>query len=441
MAEAGEAHAAAALVIQRCWRQRKALSELQARRKRQAKRKNLIEEIISTEKTYLWGTRVMTSCLLRPLLREPPKAFSKDLLVHLDSINSSLEVIVRCHTTLFAQLKSRTEPEIVPSICIGDIFVEISSYLKTYTMYITHYQEVVKILASKKGDAKFQKVLEGVISKECQGKGLKDHLIMPVQRIPRYNMMLADMVKATWPSHRDYDDLSTASSKVSEIAALIEERSAASARQQKVLQLVNLIKFPKGKQIKLAAAHRKYLFEADGLVTQRNGDKGAHSEYHLFVFSDMVLCCTRHKDSYKCEITLDSDSVLAVERFPAWVEVTAKKISSLVFANMEADNLDAIHEALVEATDGADVPDSDKMRNTIRISQSKDSLPSVKKKSSVKRMLSMSGSMSGSKKGKDGSSMPRSASTFTVGSEKQELISMSRGSTESELDSIADGTS
>lgn len=411
---AGDGDCAAAVLVQRCWRAYAAVKERKDRKKRHEKRKNLIEEIIATEKTYLWGARVMTSCLLRPLLRDPPKAFSKDLVVHLDSINSSLEVIVRCHTTLFAQLKSRTTPEITPSICIGDIFVEISSYLKTYTMYITHYQEVVKILASKKGDAKFQKVLEGVISVECQGKGLKDHLIMPVQRIPRYNMMLADMVKATWSSHRDYEDLCTASSKVSEIAAHIEEKSAASARQQRVLQLASQIKFHKGQQIKLAAAHRKYLFEVDGLVTQREGDKGTHLEYHLFVFSDIVLCCIEYKEGlYKCEVPLRRDTVSSAERHAAWVEVKVGK-KELVFANMEAHHLDAIHAALVDDTDVLDFTNG-----TIRISQTRApaSEPSRRKATGVKRMLSMSGASSKGKK--DTESMPRSHSTFNVSGTKE----------------------
>ena len=33
---------------------------------------------------------------------------------------------------------------------------------------------------------------------------------MPVQRIPRYSMLLQDMVKNTWPHHADYEPLSAA---------------------------------------------------------------------------------------------------------------------------------------------------------------------------------------------------------------------------------------
>ena len=34
---------------------------------------------------------------------------------------------------------------------------------------------------------------------------LESYLIMPIQRIPRYNLLLEDLVMHTWPEHPDYD--------------------------------------------------------------------------------------------------------------------------------------------------------------------------------------------------------------------------------------------
>ena len=42
------------------------------------------------------------------------------------------------------------------------------------------------------------------------GIDLPGHLITPVQRVPRYRLMLADLVKATEKSHPDYKLLSKA---------------------------------------------------------------------------------------------------------------------------------------------------------------------------------------------------------------------------------------
>jgi len=37
-----------------------------------------------------------------------------------------------------------------------------------------------------------------------------DYLIMPIQRIPRYNMLLGDLYSNTWPFHVDYENLGNA---------------------------------------------------------------------------------------------------------------------------------------------------------------------------------------------------------------------------------------
>jgi len=47
---------------------------------------------------------------------------------------------------------------------------------------------------------------------------LESLLITPVQRIPRYEMLLKDLLKHTWPSHPDHQDLVLALSKIQSTA-------------------------------------------------------------------------------------------------------------------------------------------------------------------------------------------------------------------------------
>ena len=44
---------------------------------------------------------------------------------------------------------------------------------------------------------------------------------MPVQRIPRYSMLLQDMVKNTWSHHGDYAALSQALKTILELASYV----------------------------------------------------------------------------------------------------------------------------------------------------------------------------------------------------------------------------
>lgn len=62
--------------------------------------------------------------------------------------------------------------------------------MKTYSQYVNHYQMVVQLLAKRKSDSELQNILES-FKPDPRGKGIKDYMIMPIQRIPRYQMLLA----------------------------------------------------------------------------------------------------------------------------------------------------------------------------------------------------------------------------------------------------------
>ena len=76
-----------------------------------------------------------------------------------------------------------------PDTLIADIFIAFEHPLKTYFSYMNHYQSVVPLLSATKG-TEFANKLESMKTPLCNGKGLRDFLIMPAQRIPRYLMLL-----------------------------------------------------------------------------------------------------------------------------------------------------------------------------------------------------------------------------------------------------------
>ena len=47
----------------------------------------------------------------------------------------------------------------------------------------------MQLLAKKKTDKALQAMLNG-LKPQATGKGIKDYMIMPIQRIPRYQMLL-----------------------------------------------------------------------------------------------------------------------------------------------------------------------------------------------------------------------------------------------------------
>ena len=66
----------------------------------------------------------------------------------------------------------------------------------------------------------------GAMHPDFKQSGLEDLLIMPVQRIPRYVLLLRDIIKSTWSEHNDWDGLHSALQMLEGIAVDVNEAMA-----------------------------------------------------------------------------------------------------------------------------------------------------------------------------------------------------------------------
>jgi hypothetical protein len=79
----------------------------------------------------------------------------------------------------------------------------------------------------------------------CRGNPiniLTSLLIQPVQRIPRYEMLLKDLLKYTWLSHPDYENLEIAVDKIVEAAAFNNEQKRKAECLMRLLDIQNELK-------------------------------------------------------------------------------------------------------------------------------------------------------------------------------------------------------
>eukprot|EP00012_Vannella_robusta_P005789 CAMPEP_0206209004 /NCGR_PEP_ID=MMETSP0166-20121206/16632_1 /ASSEMBLY_ACC=CAM_ASM_000260 /TAXON_ID=95228 /ORGANISM="Vannella robusta, Strain DIVA3 518/3/11/1/6" /LENGTH=95 /DNA_ID=CAMNT_0053630281 /DNA_START=442 /DNA_END=726 /DNA_ORIENTATION=+ len=62
------------------------------------------------------------------------------------------------------------------------------------------------------------------IELRLEGKSIGSFLIMPVQRIPRYYLLLKDLFKHTWEDHPDYANLKQAAEKMGEVIEFLDQK-------------------------------------------------------------------------------------------------------------------------------------------------------------------------------------------------------------------------
>ena len=117
---------------------------------------------------------------------------------------------------------------------------------------------------------------------EARGLSLQAFLVTPVQRIPRYKMLLEDMLKHTPEDHPDHENLRNALKLVSEIAKSVNETIRNHELMLKMLDIQkSIIGFPQN----ILVPGRRFLKSGKVLKMSRR----AVQLRHIFLFSDMIL--------------------------------------------------------------------------------------------------------------------------------------------------------
>mmetsp|Transcript_9310 Transcript_9310/g.28747 ORF Transcript_9310/g.28747 Transcript_9310/m.28747 type:complete len:273 (-) Transcript_9310:36-854(-) len=175
---------------------------------------------------------------------------------------------------------------------MGDIFLKIASFLKAYKQYVAHYTKAnIRLRQLHKKNKQVDLLLENMrrdAEDRCGKRGVKDFLIMPVQRIPRYLMLLQDLLRNTWAGHADLVQLQSAQKLVAEVAEDVENSQNEIAQANKVLEVADRLTGKLAEELELVQPHRRFIAECDAYVAM-DGKRG--SDMHLFLFSDLLLLC------------------------------------------------------------------------------------------------------------------------------------------------------
>lgn len=150
------------------------------------------------------------------------------------------------NVTAFPSVEERSEFSMLASWdpeadTIGDILVPIAPFLKMYSLYVKNFSSALARIESERRDnetfAKFLKDTERSTwgrGKAFFGLGLPAHLLTVVQRIPRYTLLIGELLKNTPVGHRDHQDLAKAFEMVEQVATSINE----SVRKHEMAMLI-----------------------------------------------------------------------------------------------------------------------------------------------------------------------------------------------------------
>jgi len=212
----------------------------------------------------------------------------------LTTIFSNIKSIYKFHAEfLLPQLETRMTqwgdgPEFQR---IGDIMVRNAPFLKMYTEYVKNFDTAMTAIgALYSKNRQFQAIMDEIHAMpECRSLTLQHHMLSPIQRIPRYELLLKEYIQKLPDNSPDTQDSQSALIQVSQAAAHANDSMKRIDQFKKLLEVQESI----GGGIDLVSPTREVLKE--GRMVKISARTGDHQERYLFLLSDLLLLCSPRK--------------------------------------------------------------------------------------------------------------------------------------------------
>eukprot|EP01117_Protostelium_nocturnum_P009756 TRINITY_DN3487_c0_g1_i2.p1 TRINITY_DN3487_c0_g1~~TRINITY_DN3487_c0_g1_i2.p1 ORF type:complete len:1224 (+),score=478.26 TRINITY_DN3487_c0_g1_i2:243-3914(+) len=285
------------------WVQRIARKALQRRAisnivKDAVMRKKLAQEIYETEKSYVNHLLIVINHFKTPLSVRLNSA-GKPLVEPEDikTIFSDIEVIHGINS-LFLEAFEKKITSWSPLQVLSDVFSSFQVSLRMYTQYVNNYnRSIARIAELKKTNKEFDAWLnERESHKSLNFLDLSMFLIEPVQRIPRYQLLLENLVKKTWVEHPDRSALASALEKIKETAHYVNTKKREAEDVAKVTETESKLY---GKGLEGWAGNdpsRRHI--RDGELSSRSR-KGTIKRIWLCLFTDTIVAAKLPKKGQK----------------------------------------------------------------------------------------------------------------------------------------------
>eukprot|EP01119_Soliformovum_irregulare_P026201 TRINITY_DN9942_c0_g1_i2.p1 TRINITY_DN9942_c0_g1~~TRINITY_DN9942_c0_g1_i2.p1 ORF type:complete len:828 (+),score=248.48 TRINITY_DN9942_c0_g1_i2:51-2486(+) len=251
----------------------------------QRRRYHLIREIISTEKTYVNSMTVIISNFVVPFRAIVDLWISQQ---DLQIIFSNIESILHCNQTLLKELEYEN---IMHETRIGQSFLHLAPFFKMYSQYISNYQQSTAVLQETMKIEAFQSFVTRC-EREAKSKlgagadsSLSSLLLLPIQRIPRYVLLLEALEKCTLDENHDKPNLMSALHQIRIVADQVNENSRKEENRQKVVQIQHEL----AGDFDLVAPHRIWIREGVLKMSFPESEVTGSFYYYCFLFNDLLL--------------------------------------------------------------------------------------------------------------------------------------------------------
>ncbi|CAL1595417.1 unnamed protein product [Knipowitschia caucasica] len=312
----------------------------------------IASELLHTEKAYVARLHLLDKEFCAKLLVEANKGtFPVDVV---KSVFSNITSIHAFHSQFLLPDLEKRMGEWASTPRIGDILQKLTPFLKMYAEYVKNFDKAMDVLKQwNDRSPPFKAIIMEIQSQEvCGSLTLQHHMLEPVQRIPRYEMLLKDYLKklpADDPDRRDAE-------KSLEIIATAATHSNSAIRKSENLKKLMEIYEMLGEEEDIVNPSNEFIKE--GQILKLAARNTSAMERYLFLFNNMLLYCVPKfslggpKFTVRTRIGIDGMQVAETvnDEYPHTFQVMGKERALELQASSEMDKASWI-KALRETID------------------------------------------------------------------------------------------
>ncbi|XP_057190114.1 uncharacterized protein arhgef4 isoform X2 [Triplophysa rosa] len=274
-------------------------------------RANVINEIMSTERDYIKHLKDIFEGYIKQCRRRTDM-FTEE---QLRTIFGNIDELYRFQKKFVKALEKKFNKDQPHLSEIGSCFLEHQTNFQIYSEYCNNHPnacvQLSKLMKIKKYVFFFEacRLLQKMIDISLDG-----FLLTPVQKICKYPLQLAELLKYTNPQHRDYKDVEAALNAMKNVARLINERKRRLENIDKIAQWQSSIEDWEGEDI--LSRSSDLIFSGD--LTKISQPQAKGQQRIFFLFDHQLVFCKKdllRRDIlyYKGRLDMDQMQVVDVE--------------------------------------------------------------------------------------------------------------------------------
>ncbi|KAK2960537.1 putative Rho guanine nucleotide exchange factor 39 [Blattamonas nauphoetae] len=309
----------------------------------------LCEEIIETEKVYLKALSVIENLFHIPLQRCVDARGISVPSNDLSAIFLNTPQLLSLHTSLCSALQSKKLNTSI-ALHVGKQFCSFGPFFKLYSDYCKHYENSLSLLQKwMLQDLSFSALVNTISHRPDVSESLDSLLIRPVQRLPRYRLLLLEILKYLKDDEKSEKLIQKAIDIVTSAAVFV---NVAVKAHQSALRLAEL-RIHLSEWTDFGKGTEKLHFEGECEEVEVNRT----SKQHLILFNEKLILCRQKRLSTKLNVGLvillnDSDFLFGRRGKKSGADESLfvlSKYSSSLLLFTSTTTCQAFREALNEA--------------------------------------------------------------------------------------------